>query len=170
MTEQDLARFFEKMRQQSQRDKYITLRSRKDARRILANDIEAEAAGRLRDLGFQVARQSYKSHFDILADGMRVEVKASRWDGERYQFNLHDNDADVVLFGCVDGSLTWFVVPFDQVKGKTVVKVCSHCPADHVGKFTSYFEAWDILPGLVRSARNPFQMELWGRGDPNIAG
>ena len=162
MTENDLARFFTKMRQQSQRAKYIPLPSSNDARRILANDIEAEAAGRLRELGFHVARQSHKSHFDILADGMRVEVKASRWDGERYQFNLHDNDADVVLFGCVDGSLTWFVVPFDQVKGKTTIEIGEHDPADYIGKLTAFYEAWDTLPDLARSSRNPYQLDLWG--------
>jgi hypothetical protein len=160
MTENDLARFFERERKESQRAKYITLHSCKDERRIFANDIEAEAAGRLRELGFQVSKQSHKAHFDILADGMRVEVKASQWDGQRYQFNLRDNDADVILFGCVDGSLWWFVVPFDQVKGKTVVKVTEHDPADYIGKLTVFFEAWDTLPDLAKSARNPYQLEL----------
>ena len=160
MNESDLARFFERERKESQRAKYITLPARKDKRRILANEVEHEAASRLRDLGFHVAKQSHKSHFDILADGMRVEVKASRWDGQRYQFNLHDNDADVILLGCVDGSLTWFVVPFNQVKGKTVVKVSSHDPADYIGKLTMFFEAWDTLPDLAKSARNPYQLNL----------
>jgi hypothetical protein len=160
MTEQDLARFFERERQQSKRAKYIMLKSCKDAPRILANDIEAEAAARLRELGFQVSKQSHKAHFDILADGMRVEVKASRWDGRRYQFNLRDNDADVVLFGCVDGSLTWFVVPFTEVRGKTVVKITEHDPADYIGKLTMFYEAWDVLPDLAKSARNPYQPDL----------
>ena len=160
MNESDLARFFERERKESQRAKYLTLSARKDRRRILANDIEAEAASRLRELGFQVCKQSHKAHFDILADGMRVEVKASRWDGQRYQFNLHDNDADVVLFGCVDGSLTWFVVPFDVVMGKRTIEIRSHDPQDYIGKLTAFYEAWDTLPDLAKSARNPYQLNL----------
>jgi len=161
MTENDLARFFERERAQSQRSKYLLAcpMRHKDKRRILANQIEHEAAQRLRVLGFQVARQSHKAHFDLLADGLRCEVKAAKWDGEKYLFNLHDNDADCILLFCADASC-WFIAPFDIVKGRRFVKVTQRDPRDYAGRLMKFYEAWDILPDLARTAGNPYQMSL----------
>jgi len=163
MTDNDLARFFDTMRKESQRSKYTLSPSQKkkpDPRRILANEIEHEAAQRLRALGFQVARQSHKAHFDLLADGLRCEVKAARWDGKRYQFTMRDNKADVALLCCVDCD-KWFIVPFCEVSGRVTVKVTRHDPRDYAGRLMGFYEAWDILPDLARAAGNSYQKELW---------
>jgi len=132
-----------------------------DLRRILANEVEHDAAGRLRAMGFQVARQSHKAHFDILADGLRCEVKVARWDGEKYLFNLHDNDADAIMLFCADAGC-WFVAPFDLVRGRRYVKVTQRQPCDYVGRLMTFYEAWDILPDLARTVGNPYQAGLWG--------
>lgn len=164
-TDADLDRALRKWREQSQRTRY-TLRVADDPRRRLAREVETEAAARLGALGFDVRATSHKAHFDLLAIGecgaLRCEVKAATWGGARYQFNLRDNDADAVLFGCLDGRLTWFVIPFEVVRGRRVVKVTAHNPADYVGRLTPYFEAWESLPELARSVRNPYQLTLWG--------
>ena len=164
--EDDLARALRHWQAQSQRTRYTLRAERGDPRRRLAREVEGEAAGRLAGLGFDVRATRHTSHFDLLAIGdtgaLRCEVKAATWGGARYQFNLHGNDADVVLVGCVDGALRWFVIPFDQVRGLTVVKICRHDPADYAGRLARYFEAWGSLPDLARSARNPYQLDLLG--------
>ena len=168
MNESDLARFFERERKESQRAKYITLPACKDGRRILACQVVTEATAQLEYQGFRVKSQSHKAHFDLLAIGddgaLRVEVKASTWNGEQYQANLRGNDCDVLLFGCLDGRLHWFVIPWAEVRGRRVVKVSSHDPTDYTGRLTAFYDAWDTLPGLARSARNPYQPELWQNG------
>lgn len=167
VSERDLYNFFLRERAEGQRERYAGFCPlARDPRRALARAIEGEAAARLGALGFDVRPTAHTAHFDLLAIGegwaLRCEVKAARWDGERYQMNLRDNDADVVLFGCVDGALRWFVIPFEVVRGRRVVKVTAHNPADYIGRLTPYFEAWECLPDLARSVRNLYQLSLWG--------
>lgn len=160
MTERRLSEALRRWREQSQRTRYTLAPRNTDPRRDLANQVQAIAAERLQALGFHVVKQSHKAHFDIMADGLRVEVKASTWNGRQYQANLRDNDADVLLFGCMDGRLHWFVVPFEVVRGRRVVKISSHNPHDYTGRLTPFYDAWDSLPDLAKSARNPYQPEL----------
>jgi hypothetical protein len=165
MTELDLIRLHEQSQAASRRSRYI-LAPRiqaphpRDPRRVMADAVEHEAACRLREMGFQVAKQRHKAHFDILADGLRVEVKAAKWDGEKYLFNLHDNEADAIMLFCSDASC-WFVAPFDIVSGRRYVKVTQQEPRNYVGRLTMFYEAWEILPDLARTVGNPYQRGLW---------
>jgi hypothetical protein len=133
-----------------------------DPRRVLARRVERIVRERIEALGIRCAKTGHTRNFDLLAQGVRVEVKASRWDGVRYEANLRSNDADVLVFGCLDGELHFFVIPFDQVAGRTVIKITSHDPRDYLGRFMRYYEAWDLLNDLIRAGRNAWQPELLG--------
>lgn len=139
----------------------------RDARRELADAIEADVRARLEMEGYFCQAQRHKAHFDLLCNGVRVEVKAARWYGERYQFNLRDNDADVVVMACVDeiAELDWnsvvnFVVPFAEVRGLTVIKITQRDPGLYTGKLAGWIERWDVIDQLVAKGCNQWQMAL----------
>jgi len=133
---------------------------RLDPRRVLARQVEHQVRERVAARGIAVTGTRHTERFDLLAQGVRIEVKAARWDGVRYECNLRSNDADVLVFGCLDGELHFFVIPFEQVAGRTVIKVTQHDPRDYIGQWMCWFEAWDVIDELVASGRNAWQPEL----------
>src|SRR3989304_1156466 len=132
-----------------------------DPRRQLANAVELQVMWRLEERGHLAVRQRHKAHFDLNVQGVRVEVKVSRWDGSRYEANLHNNEADVLGFGCLDGDVHFFVMPFEQAAGRTGIKVPCHDPRDYA-RWTMFYENWELVDELVRAGRNPWQLSLWG--------
>lgn len=152
---------------ESQRAKYLLQHAtdrpatdrRDDDRRRLAREAEDAVADLLRSKGFFVARAATNAHFDLLANGLRIEVKASTWSG-RYEANLRDNDADALVFACKNGRLHFFVMPFDVVAGLTVIKVTREDPADYLGRWSPYLEAWPIVDDLIAKSINHWQLPL----------
>lgn len=132
---------------------------REDDRRRLAREAEDAVADTLKAKGFFVTRAATNAHFDLLVNGLRVEVKASRWSG-RYEANLRDNDADALAFACKNGRLHFFVIPFDAVKGLTVIKVTKEDPADYAGRWSPYLEAWATIDDMVANGVNHWQWPL----------
>lgn len=163
--EDPIDRFHRLAAQEAQRAKYLlqhaNMPHEEDARRRLARDAEDAVADRLRAKGFFVTRAAPNAHFDLLVNGLRVEVKASTWSGRRYQANLRDNDADALVFVCKNGKLHFFVMPFDRVKGLTVIKVTQEEPADYIGRWSSYLEAWPIVDDLIAKSINYWQKPLF---------
>jgi len=133
---------------------------RLDPRRVLARQVEHQVRELLEERGFTVTGTSHQERFDLLVQGIRVEVKASRWY-DRYICNLHGNDADVLVWACVDGAAHYFVIPFQDVRGLTVIKVQSHNPREYCGKWMRWYGAWDLIDELVASGRNAWQPALW---------
>lgn len=163
MTESDLARLHLLQQRYDKAQRFTAPCARAlDPRRILSRRIERHVRERIQAAGLICTSTSHKARYDLLVQGIRVEVKASRWDGARYEANLHGNAADLLIFGCLDGDLHFFVIPFDQVAGKTVIKITSHDPRDYVGQFMAYYEAWNLLDDQVRAGRNAWQPELFG--------
>lgn len=161
MDESDLARFFERTRKQSQRERWtLTEPAAKDPRRRLARLAETQARERIEAMGLRAVKQAHSARFDLMVEGLRVEVKASRWDGKRYEANLRGNQADVLLFGCLDGKWSWFVIPFEVVDGLTVIKVTTHDPADYMGRYTPFYEAWDLVRERAAMVRSPYQLDF----------
>ena len=176
MTETDLARLH-LIQQHYDKSQRFTAHCERalDPRRILSRRIERHVRERIEAAGFVCAKTTHKANYDLLVQGIRVEVKASRWDGLRYEANLRSNDADLLVFMCIDDTHPCirdrvysraesvscaFVIPFDQVAGKTVIKITRHDPADYIGQFTPYYEAWDLLDDLIRAGRNAWQPAL----------
>ncbi len=131
-----------------------------DPRRVLARKVEHEVRAILAERGLIVTGTRHTERFDLLVQGLRVEVKASRWSG-RYICNLHGNDADVLVWACVDGEAHYFVIPFEDIRGLTVLKVQSHDPRDYCGKWMRWYGAWDLVDELVAAGRNAWQPALW---------
>jgi hypothetical protein len=139
---------------------------RLDPRRVMARRFEHEVRGILAARGLIVTGTRHTERFDLLVLGIRVEVKASRWSG-RYICNLHGNDADVLVWACVDEregdsriAPTYFVIPFEDVKGLTVIKIPSHDPRDYCGKWMRWCGAWDLIEELVAAGCNAWQPAL----------
>jgi hypothetical protein len=125
--------------------------------------MEVEVKERLIDLGYIVTGTRHKEHFDLLVNGVRVEVKAAMWDGKRYGAALRESDADILILGCLGADLAFFVVPFDQVRGLSYVKITSHNPGDYQGRFATFLEAWDVVSAMVQAGVNTWQLPLIGR-------
>lgn len=159
-TELALANFHLHQQAWDKSQRFVFIDRALDPRRVLARQVERAVRDRLERLGFTVSKTFHQCSYDLLVNGIRVEVKAARWDGRRYECNLRSNDADVLVFACIDGDTHFFVLPFDQVKGKTVIKITQHDPRDFLGSLIRWYEAWDIIDDLVRAGRNAWQPGL----------
>lgn len=140
-----------------------------DRRRAMSNALEAHVRDRLAERGYGVSRTRHQEHYDLVCQGVRIEVKASRWDGTRWQWNLHNNAADVAVLACLrqfEALMVpvFFVLPFEVLEGRTVVKLYNPTgdPSSHVGRFTRFYEAWEWIDELVAAGRNAWQLPLLG--------
>jgi len=160
----DIEQLHRRAAEQSQRFRYVQARPRvEDPRRALAHQVESDIAGRLRAQGYHVARTAPNARFDLLVNGLRVEVKAATWspDRGRYAANLRGNQADVLVFGCQNSALHYFVIPFDRVRGQHFLQVSSHDPERYAGRWRAYLEAWYVLDELIARGVNHWQTTLW---------
>jgi hypothetical protein len=160
LSEESLARLHEVNRRMDGRVRQALMFGadrRLDPRRILARRFEHEVRAILAGRGLVVTGTRHTESFDLLVQGVRVEVKASRWNG-RYICNLHSNDADVLVWACVDGEAHYFVVPFEEVRGLTVLKIRPRDPRDYCGRWMRWFGAWDLVEELVAAGRNAWQL------------
>lgn len=134
-----------------------------DPRRAMANAFEAEARRRLDALGLFTARTAHSARYDLMAEGVRVEVKASAWNGTAYQANLHGNRADVLAWACLDGGAHWwFVIPFGELRGRRKIEIACRDPRDTRGQWMRWYGAWEIVTDLRAAGRNAWQPALIG--------
>jgi hypothetical protein len=168
MVEADLARLHQREQAWDSRQRFVFAWNDvvHDPRRRLANAVELEVWAKLEARGLMVGRRArHKEHFDLLAQGVRIEVKAAVWGGEKYLANMHDNQADVVVMACLDtcelGLVTprFFVIPFEAV-GQRTIMIRPRDPMCHVGRWTRYFEAWELVDELVAAGRNAWQLPM----------
>jgi hypothetical protein len=145
---------------------------RADPRQALAARVERDVTGRLRDRGYYVTRTGHQVSFDLLANGVRVEVKAATWSSGRYQAALRSNQADVLVLGCqVPLSLqgrgaggegfTYFIIPFTEVRGLRNFAIWSLDPERSQGRWSRWLEAWPVIDDLIARGVNHWQMPLW---------
>jgi hypothetical protein len=130
------------------------------ARKPFAREIESAIAERLAAAGHSVTRAAYHAHYDLLVDGLRVEVKAAARSSQRYQAALRSNEADVLILCCRNGADHFFVIPFDQVAGRTNIAIWSADPRDYTGQFRNYLEAWHLIDQLIAAGVNHWQPPL----------
>jgi len=169
--ESAVSRFLAWRARASQRTRYAG-----DPRRLLAATVEADVVARLRARGYHVARTGHNDHFDLFVQqsetlkspasvfpsvcennidhGLRIEVKASTWSSavHRYQAALRSNDADVLVLGCQNGALHYFVIPFPALRGLTNIAIHSLNPLFYTGRWRRYLEAWPLLDELIRTS------------------
>lgn len=162
ITETDLARLHHNQQTWDKRQRFLSYSRQLDPRRALARSVERDVRDRLAALGYIVTGTNHICSYDLLANGIRIEVKAANWDGSRYEANLRSNAADVLILACLDGDANFFVIPFDKVAGKTVIKITRHDPRDYIGQWTPYYDAWDLIDDLIRAGHNAWQLDLFG--------
>jgi hypothetical protein len=111
-------------------------------------------------MGYRVSHTANNERWDLWCEGVRVEVKASTWGG-RYQANLRGNDADVLILACVNGKVSFFVIPWAELADRKTVEVWSENPERYQGQWARWFEAWGVVGELVSNPPpNPWQMPL----------
>jgi len=158
VSEGQLFRFFKAMRQEQRAAQWIWPW---DQRRILAGEIEQDVKARLQGMGYRVSKTGHNERWDLWCEGVRVEVKASSWGG-RYQANLRGNEADVLILGCVNGIVSYFVIPWEKLGDRRTVEVCSEDPEAYHGQWARWREAWGVVDDLVSDPPpNPWQMPLF---------
>ncbi len=160
--------------QQSQHDRFVTryyLTGHKPVeRKAFAREVETAIANRLRAGGYSVTRSSANEHYDLLVNGLRVEVKAAALSDRRYQAALRSNDADVLILCCRapspvedgEGDIIdhYFVMPFDEVKGRTHLKISNADPTAYTGRFRVWYDAWQLIDQLIARGVNHWQPAL----------
>jgi len=130
-------------------------------RKAFAHEIESAIIDRLRATGHFVTRTGDHEHFDLLVDGLRVEVKAATLSGGRYQAALRDNDADVLIFICRGEGLDHsFVIPFDRVAGLTHIEIRNARPDRYAGWMAAWRDAWHIIDRLIAIGVNHYQLPM----------
>lgn len=140
-------------------------------RKPFAKEIETAIATRLRDAGHSVSRSTANEHYDLLVDGLRIEVKAAALSDHRYQAALRSNDADVLIICCRapspgegegrgEGCDHYFVIPFDDVRGLTHIKISQPDPTAYTGRYRIWYDAWELIDQLIARGVNHWQPAL----------
>lgn len=134
----------------------------------LGRRVEALAAEALRERGHCVIMTSHKTAYDILAGGLRIEVKAARRyrnkRSGRYQAAIRNHRADLLIMACCDGTevSAWFIIPAAALEGQRNLAIWSD-PREYSGKWAPYLGRWDIADRAIKAAGpHPAQLTLWG--------
>lgn len=130
---------------------------------IFGRQVERLAAELLRDRGYCIRLTGHQEHWDLWANGARVEVKAATWDGRRWQFNLRGSQADVFLLGCCQGGqvIAWFVIPGADVGDRRNTAIWNADPMAYAGQWAPFLGAWELADIAIEGTRAPWQLELW---------
>jgi hypothetical protein len=133
-------------------------------RKAFATAIEDAIMARLRAAGYFVTRSLPNEHFDLLIDGLRIEVKAAALSHRRYQAALRRNDADVIIFVCRDADQIdhYFIMPFDRVRGLTHIEIRNPLPCAYRGWMAPWRDAWHLIDRLIAIHTNHWQLSLGG--------
>lgn len=146
-------------------------------RKRFGQDIQNAVAIKLRAAGYSVSAAHANEHFDLLVNGLRVEVKAAARSGQRYAAALRRNDADVLILCCraprtlgeglgvredggEDVTDHYFIIPFDDVRGRTHIKISQTDPTAYTGRFRVWYEAWQLIDQLIARGVNYWQPTL----------
>lgn len=129
-------------------------------RKAFGKEIQLAIADRLRAAGYNVSCASATAHYDLLVNGLRIEVKAAALSSNRYQAALRSNDADVLILCCRNGCDHFFVIPFDEVRHLTNIAIWSADPTLYGGRFHPYLEAWQLIDQLIAAGVNHWQPPL----------
>lgn len=130
-------------------------------RKQFAHEDESAIIDRLRAAGHFAVRSAPNAHYDLVVDGLRVEVKTAALSGGRYQANLRNNDADVMIFVCHDGLADfYFVIPFERVRGLTHIEIRNADPNAYRGWMAAWRDAWHIIDQYIARGLNHWQPAL----------
>lgn len=110
---------------------------------------EQECFGSLSALGYSCEKMTTKYPYDILAENVKIDVKASRLyhskQGAFYTFNLEKANptCDIYVAYCVSDDneiVKTYIIPSVQIQGKTQLSI-----GETRSKYDKYIDAWDIV-------------------------
>ncbi len=130
--------------------------------------VERQAAEIVSLRGWPTAMTTHRAAFDLWAGGARLEIKAAHWDGHRYQAHIRPGQAaacDLLLLaccghGCIVG---WFVIPSAEI-GDIVNLAITSGPARYTGRWSTWFERWELVDCAARRGVYPAQLALFEYG------
>lgn len=131
-------------------------------RQALAEEGECLAKQWIRDLGYTVYRRnSPNDPYDLRVEGFDaqiwVEVKISQCykgpKGHRFQADVRQYKADVLIFIARNGKDWPFIIPMNQIRPRRNVAIWSAQPKQYKGQWAPYLGAWDILVHTLEKAR-----------------
>lgn len=138
-----------------------------------AHLVEDWAGTQLKQRGYQVEQTSYKHPYDLLVSrggrSMRVEVKGSvvryapSMRTHRYQADIRSRDFELLLLACLMeiDQIFWFVLPRAAIGERRSVTITSRDPRDYGGQWSTYFEAWELVPeALATAPARPVQLRF----------
>lgn len=114
-------------------------------------------------LGVEAIPQTYHSQYDLTVGNLTVEVKGSRWQdkAQRYQADIRQHTADLVMFDAVNGTDHWFIIPMADLAPRRTIEVYSYHVERYQGQWAGYLEAWFLLVEMViRAPKRAKQMTL----------
>ena len=130
--------------------------------RKAVNAVTYRLAGR----GYRVSPTPPNAPFDLWVEGVKVEVKASTWrdhqtnGGGRYQANIRNCAADILIFDCINGTHHFHIIPMAAIAARHNLAVWSYNPARSKGLWVNYLEAWGLLDEIVYLSKAIYQPTL----------
>lgn len=119
----------------------------------------------LDNMGLRAARTVKNAGYDLWVEGVKVELKAARWHdsprGGRYQANIRNYEADILIFDCINGTHHRHFIPMSEIKPRKALAVWSYDPAQSTGQWLPFLERWDILLQTIRVANHTWQLPLF---------
>lgn len=111
---------------------------------------QEEALATLQEHGHKTHLMPWRHPFDILVDDtLRIDVKGSkRYSRGHFAFSLrqpqsgHRLDCDIVMLGCENSSITWYIIPRSKLGNRQGVAIFPLSPRS---MWTDYHEAWHLM-------------------------
>lgn len=134
----------------------------------LEREAQAEIIRQAGQHGYQCSTTAHKAPFDLWIEGVMVEIKAATWHesrkGCRYQANIRNHTADIVIFDCINGAHHLHFIPMIEIIPRRHLAIWSHDPALSSGQWLPFLEAWDYLEQAISQANHVWQpplFQLW---------
>lgn len=125
---------------------------------------EEMCCGYLTNCGYECERMPVKYPYDILADGVKIDVKSSTpfstSNGKYYTFNLEKPfpTCDVYVAYCVTKEKEikkTYLIPSCRLQGKTQLSI-----GENRSRYDCYLDAWSVVDGFrdfVRATKYSFE-------------
>ena len=117
------------------------------------------------DRGYRCSPTGNNDPFDLWIEGAKVEIKAATYNpaktGGRYQANIRNHTADILIFDCINGTHHVHFIPMIEISPRHHIAVWSYDPALSSGQWLPFLEAWDYLEQAVFEARHMWQLPLF---------
>jgi hypothetical protein len=140
----------------------VTTQRQEQQRR--ARIAENRIIGHLRTFwGYDVHPTTHSAPFDAWVGGCRVEIKVSNWQKKRrrYQGNIRQHKADVLLFVAVNGIDNFFLIPMAEIHPRKTIEINQYHVQDYQGQWSAYLENWSILDQAIAQAPpKPIQLRF----------